>query len=76
MSKVDPSSPINFLLSHDPSHWRAEVLPKYPMIDVTFSGHTHGGQFGFSNPDYQWSPIKYAYREWAGLYQENINHFM
>lgn len=70
MSKVDPSSPINFLLSHDPSHWRAEVLPKYPMIDVTFSGHTHGGQFGFSNPDYQWSPIKYAYREWAGLYQE------
>ncbi len=70
MSKVDSFSPINLLLSHDPSHWRAEVLPKYPTIDVTFSGHTHGGQFGFNNPDYQWSPIKYAYREWAGLYQE------
>lgn len=70
MSKVDPISPITFLLSHDPSHWRAEVLPKYPRIDVTFSGHTHGGQFGFSNPDYQWSPIQYTYREWAGLYQE------
>ncbi|WP_293946131.1 MULTISPECIES: metallophosphoesterase [unclassified Sphingobacterium] len=70
MSKVAPSSPINLLLSHDPSHWRTEILPKYPMIDVTFSGHTHGGQFGYSNPDYQWSPIKYAYPEWAGLYQE------
>lgn len=70
MSKMDPSSAVNLLLSHDPSHWRAEILPKYPMIDVTFSGHTHGGQFGFSHPDYQWSPIQYAYREWAGLYQE------
>ncbi|WP_183044011.1 metallophosphoesterase [Sphingobacterium siyangense] len=70
MSKVDKSSPINFMLSHDPSHWRAEIIPKYPTIDVTFSGHTHGGQFGYNNPNYQWSPMKYAYREWAGLYRE------
>lgn len=70
MSKVDKSSPINLMLSHDPSHWRAEILPKYPTIDVTFSGHTHGGQFGYNNPNYQWSPVKYAYREWAGLYRE------
>lgn len=70
MSTVDPFSPVNFLLSHDPSHWRAKVLPKYPMIDVTFSGHTHGGQFGYSSPDYQWSPIQYAYTEWSGLYRE------
>lgn len=71
MAKVDLSSPINLLLSHDPSHWRAEIIPKYPTIDVTFSGHTHGGQFGYINPHYQWSPIEYAYSEWAGLYYEN-----
>ncbi len=70
MSKVDKSSPVNLMLSHDPSHWRAEIIPKYPNVDVTFSGHTHGGQFGYNNPNYQWSPLKYAYREWAGLYRE------
>ena len=70
MSKVAESSSINLMLSHDPSHWRAEIIPKYPSIDVTFSGHTHGGQFGYTNPNYQWSPAKYAYSEWAGLYRE------
>ncbi|WP_367209260.1 metallophosphoesterase [Sphingobacterium sp. R2] len=70
MAKVDNSSSVNFMLSHDPSHWRAEIIPKYPNIDVTFSGHTHGGQFGYINPNYQWSPVKYAYQEWAGLYHE------
>lgn len=70
MSKVDKSSPVNLMLSHDPSHWRAEIIPKYPSVDVTFSGHTHGGQFGYTDPSYQWSPVKYAYREWAGLYRE------
>ena len=70
MSKVDKSSSVNFMLSHDPSHWRAEIISKYPNIDVTFSGHTHGGQFGYTNPKYQWSPVKYAYQEWAGLYRE------
>lgn len=70
MAKVDNSSSVNFMLSHDPSHWRAEIIPKYPNIDVTFSGHTHGGQFGYTNPNYQWSPVKYAYQEWAGLYRE------
>jgi predicted MPP superfamily phosphohydrolase len=38
--------PVKLLLSHDPSHWRAEVLPKYPQIDAVFAGHTHGMQFG------------------------------
>jgi predicted MPP superfamily phosphohydrolase len=62
--------PVKLLLSHDPSHWRAEVIPKYPQIDVMFSGHTHGMQFGVRTPDYQWSPIEYVYSEWAGLYRE------
>ncbi|MBB5635817.1 hypothetical protein HDE68_001705 [Pedobacter cryoconitis] len=62
--------PVKLLLSHDPSHWRAEVLPKYPQIDAMFSGHTHGMQFGVRTENYQWSPIEYIYKEWAGLYQE------
>ncbi|HEK22158.1 metallophosphoesterase [Mucilaginibacter sp.] len=62
--------PVKLLLSHDPSHWRAEVIPKYPQIDVMFSGHTHGMQFGVRTNDFQWSPIEYVYQEWAGLYRE------
>ncbi|MGZ3776487.1 MAG: metallophosphoesterase [Mucilaginibacter sp.] len=61
--------PVKLLLSHDPSHWRAEVL-QHPQIDVMFSGHTHGMQFGVRTEHFQWSPIKYIYNEWAGLYRE------
>ncbi len=57
------------LLSHDPSHWRAEVVGKTD-IDAVFAGHTHGLQFGIEIGDFQWSPIKYRYPEWAGLYKE------
>jgi hypothetical protein len=63
--------PVKLLLSHDPSHWRAQILPKYPQIDVMFSGHTHGMQMGVRTPDFQWSPVEYIYKEWAGLYQES-----
>ncbi|RYF96875.1 MAG: metallophosphoesterase [Chitinophagaceae bacterium] len=62
--------PVKLLLSHDPSHWRNEVLIKYPQIDAMFSGHTHGMQFGVRTDDFQWSPVQYIYKEWAGLYQE------
>ena len=62
--------PVKLLLSHDPSHWRGEVLEKYPQIDAMFSGHTHGMQFGVRLKEYQWSPIQYIYKEWAGLYRE------
>lgn len=62
--------PVKLLLSHDPSHWRGQVLEKYPQIDVMFSGHTHGMQFGVRTEHFQWSPVQYIYKEWAGLYQE------
>lgn len=62
--------PVKLLLSHDPSHWRGEVLSKYPQIDAMFSGHTHGMQFGVRTKHFQWSPIEYVYKEWAGIYQE------
>jgi hypothetical protein len=62
--------PVKLLLSHDPSHWRGEILPKYPQVDAMFSGHTHGMQFGVRLEHVQWSPVQYIYKEWAGLYAE------
>lgn len=61
--------PFNILLSHDPSHWEAEVQPRFPDIDLMLSGHTHGMQFGLEIPGWRWSPVQYVYRQWAGLYQ-------
>ena len=58
------------LLSHDPSHWRAQVLGKTD-IDVSFAGHTHGMQYGIESPGFNWSPVQYVYKEWAGLYEED-----
>lgn len=60
--------PVKLLLSHDPSHWQGEVLKKYQDIDAMFSGHTHGMQFGVRTEHFQWSPVQYIYKEWAGLY--------
>jgi len=59
---------VKLLLSHDPSHWRAQVLDT--DIDVMFAGHTHGMQFGVRGENFQWSPAKYIYKEWAGLYTQ------
>ncbi len=63
--------PIKILLSHDPSHWEAEVRKEYRDIDLTLSGHTHGMQFGIDIPGFKWSPVQYVYKQWAGLYQED-----
>ena len=61
--------PVKLLLSHDPSHWKGEVIPNYPDIDVMFAGHTHGMQFGIEVGQIKWSPVKYFYPEWADLYE-------
>jgi predicted MPP superfamily phosphohydrolase len=61
--------PFKILMSHDPSHWDAEVLPKYKDIDLMLSGHTHGMQFGVEIPWLKWSPVQYVYKQWAGLYE-------
>jgi predicted MPP superfamily phosphohydrolase len=62
-------SKVNILMSHDPSHWDGEVLLKYPQVDLTLSGHTHGMQFGIEIPGFKWSPVQYIYKQWAGMYQ-------
>jgi predicted MPP superfamily phosphohydrolase len=59
---------VIILMSHDPSHWEAEVQLKYPHINLTLSGHTHGMQFGLENPYFKWSPVQWVYKQWAGLY--------
>lgn len=63
-------APVKLLLSHDPSHWDAQVRTEYKDIDVMFAGHTHGFQFGVELGNFQWSPSQYAYKQWAGLYQQ------
>ena len=65
------SFPFKILMSHDPSHWKAGVVQKYPDIDLTLSGHTHGMQFGVEIPGLKWSPVQYLYKEWAGLYEKD-----
>ncbi|MEO5978461.1 MAG: metallophosphoesterase [Chryseolinea sp.] len=67
-------SPVKLLLSHDPSHWDAQVRPLFPDIDLMFAGHTHGFQFGVELGNFKWSPSQYAYKQWAGLHQEGSQY--
>ena len=55
---------FTILLSHDPSHWRMEVLPKTD-VPLTLSGHTHAAQLKLG----KWSPSSWMYKEWGGAYQ-------
>ncbi len=66
-----PDVPVKLLLSHDPSHFDDIISIKHPDIDVTFSGHTHGMQFGFEFGKIKWSPSQYIYPHWAGMYEVN-----
>jgi uncharacterized protein len=62
--------PFKILMSHDPSHWDAQVKPLYADVDLTLSGHTHGMQFGVEIPGFKWSPVQYMYKQWHGLYED------
>lgn len=66
--------PFKILLSHDPSHWHAQVVPQYKDVQLTLSGHTHGMQFGVESKWLNWSPVQYMYNEWAGLYTDGQQH--
>jgi predicted MPP superfamily phosphohydrolase len=66
--------PVKLLLSHDPSHWDKQIRKEFKDIDITFSGHTHGFQMGVEIPGFKWSPSKYFYKEWAGLYTNENQH--
>ena len=62
---------FKILMSHDPSHWEAKTLENLKHIHLTLAGHTHGMQFGIELFGFQWSPVKYVYPQWAGLYKKN-----
>ncbi len=65
-----PNNAFKILLSHDPSHWEGVTLGHDKHIHLTLSGHTHGMQFGIELFGFKWSPIKYVYKQWAGLYRQ------
>jgi uncharacterized protein len=62
---------FKILLSHDPTHWEKQVKTLDESVHLTLSGHTHGAQMGVEIKGFKWSPIKYRYPKWAGLYEEN-----
>jgi len=62
---------FKILMTHDPSHWNDVVIEDDYHYHLTLSGHTHGMQFGIEIPGWvKWSPIKYRYKHWAGVYKE------
>ncbi len=61
---------FKILLSHDPSHWDAEIKKHSNNYQLTLSGHTHGMQFGIEIPGIKWSPVQYIYKQWAGVYKD------
>lgn len=69
-------SDFKIVLSHDPSHWDKILVDHKEKFNLTLSGHTHGMQFGIEIPGFiKWSPVKYRYKYWAGLY-ERSNQFI
>lgn len=66
-----PANAFKIVMTHDPSHWDAEIVNHEQKYQLTLSGHTHGMQFGFDIPNVlEWSPAKYIYPEWGGLYNK------
>ena len=61
---------FTILLSHDPTHWDHHVLHHPKNIHLTLAGHTHGMQFGINIGRFKWSPVKYRYKRWMGLYEK------
>ena len=64
------SDEFSILMSHDPSHWTHKILGFDKHVHLTLSGHTHGMQMGVEIPGIKWSPSKWIYPQWAGLYNE------
>lgn len=73
MANVEENT-FSVLLSHDPTHWRARVLDHPKPVQLTLSGHTHGMQFGVDIPGLRWSPAKYMYKQWAGIYRDGAKY--
>jgi len=64
---------LKILLTHDPNHWEEAVTGKTD-IQISLSGHTHGMQMGIITKKFRWSPAKYFYPHWNGLYREGSQY--
>jgi predicted MPP superfamily phosphohydrolase len=69
------SADLRILLSHDPNHW-GKAVKGSTNIEVTFSGHTHGMQIGILTKKFKWSPARYFYPQWNGLYSEGKQYLV
>ncbi|MEY2899254.1 MAG: hypothetical protein RL138_1307 [Bacteroidota bacterium] len=67
---------FKILLSHDPTHWDLEAKNHPSNISLSLAGHTHGMQFGVEIPWLKWSPVKFKYPKWAGLYPEGDSKYL
>jgi uncharacterized protein len=65
-----PANAFKILMSHDPAHWDAVVVPQTD-VPLTLSGHTHGGQFGVKIAGIEFSPIYLVQKKWGGLYESD-----
>jgi len=65
---------VKILITHDPSHWEAEVVGKQ-NIALSFSGHTHAAQLGIKIGQVLHSPSSFIYKQFDGLYEKN-NQFI
>ncbi|HEX8040357.1 MAG TPA: metallophosphoesterase [Chryseosolibacter sp.] len=72
--KGTEEAPVRILLSHDPSHWDAQIRPEFHDVDLTFAGHTHGFQMGIEIGNFRWSPSQYVYKQWADLYRQGSQY--
>lgn len=61
---------FKILLTHDPSHWKAQVMKDFDDIALTLSGHTHAMQMGIETSWLKWSPSVWLFKEWGGLYPQ------
>ena len=66
---IEGCDKFTILMSHDPSQWKAQIIGK--NLPLTLSGHTHAMQMGIKILGWEWSPAKYIYPEYDGLYKEN-----
>ena len=66
---------FQILMSHDPSHWEEKIINHPKHVHLTLAGHTHGMQMGVEVAGIKWSPVKYRYKRWAGLYEE-LNQYL
>ena len=61
---------FKILLTHNPAHWD-EYVSRHTNIDLSLAGHTHAMQMMLKFGNFEWSPAKYRYEQWGGMYERD-----